>query len=138
VSGFKGRRFGGETVLWAVRWYCRYGMSYRDLKQMMAGRGVPVDHIYTWAQRYAPEVEKRMRTAYAAIKGFEVIQGRRSGFSLTVIPVGPNVAELSIVPLCEMACFGIRPLHQRNHEAKHVIVLGRDIRNSRFGVPATC
>jgi IS6 family transposase len=36
VSDFKGRHFGGEIVLWAVRWYCRYGISYRDLEQMMA------------------------------------------------------------------------------------------------------
>ena len=34
VSDFKGRHFGGEIVLWAVRWYCRYGISYRDLEQM--------------------------------------------------------------------------------------------------------
>ena len=32
VSDFKGRHFGGEIVLWAVRWYCRYGISYRDLE----------------------------------------------------------------------------------------------------------
>jgi hypothetical protein len=30
VSDFKGRHFAGEIVLWAVRWYCRYGVSYRD------------------------------------------------------------------------------------------------------------
>jgi len=40
VSDFNGRHFGGEIVLWAVRWYCRYGISYRDLEQMMAERGV--------------------------------------------------------------------------------------------------
>jgi hypothetical protein len=58
-----GRHFEGETVLWAVRWYCRYGISYRDLEQMMAERGVSVDHstIYRWVQRYAPEIEKRLR-----------------------------------------------------------------------------
>jgi transposase, IS6 family len=63
VSNFKGRHFGGEIVLWAVRWYCRYGISYRDLEQMMAERGVSVDHstIYRWVQRYAPEIEKRLR-----------------------------------------------------------------------------
>jgi len=63
VSGFKGRHFQGEIVLWAVRWYCRYGVSYRDLEQMMAERGVSVDHstIYRWVQRYAPEIEKRLR-----------------------------------------------------------------------------
>ena len=43
VSDFKGRHFGGEIVLWAVRWCCRYGISYRDLEQMMAERGVSVD-----------------------------------------------------------------------------------------------
>ena len=63
MSDFKGRHFGGEIVLWAVRWYCRYRISYRDLEQMMAERGVSVDHstIYRWVQRYAPEIEKRLR-----------------------------------------------------------------------------
>lgn len=56
MSDFKGRHFEGEIVLWAVRWYCRYGVSYRDLEQMMGDRGVSVDHstIYRWVQRYAP------------------------------------------------------------------------------------
>jgi len=45
MSEFKGRHFEGEIVLWAVRWYCRYGVSYRDLEQMMGERGVSVDHI---------------------------------------------------------------------------------------------
>lgn len=63
VSDFKGRHFEGEIVLWAVRWYCRYGVSYRDLEQMMGERGISVDHstIYRWVQRYAPEMEKRLR-----------------------------------------------------------------------------
>ena len=63
MSDFKGRHFEGEIVLWAVRWYCRYGVSYRDLEQMMGERGVSVDHstIYRWVQRYAPEIEKRLR-----------------------------------------------------------------------------
>ncbi|QDH24914.1 IS6 family transposase [Neokomagataea tanensis] len=63
MSDFKGRHFGGEVILWAVRWYCRYGISYRDLETMLAERGVSVDHstIYRWVQRYAPEMEKRLR-----------------------------------------------------------------------------
>ena len=57
MSDFKDRYFEGETVLWAVRWYYRYGVSCRDLEQMMGERGVVVDHstIYRWVQRYAPE-----------------------------------------------------------------------------------
>jgi len=50
MSDFKGRHFEGEIVLWAVRWYCRYGVSYRNLEHMMGERGVSVDHstIYRW------------------------------------------------------------------------------------------
>ena len=63
MRDFKGRHFNGEVVLLAVRWYCRYGISYRDLETMMAERGVRVDHstVYRWVQKYAPELEKRMR-----------------------------------------------------------------------------
>jgi len=63
VSAFKWRHFQGEVILWAVRWYCRYGISYRDLEQMMSERGVSIDHstIYRWVQRYALEMEKRLR-----------------------------------------------------------------------------
>lgn len=63
MSDFKGRHFRGEVILWAVRWYCRYGISYRDLETMLVERGVSVDHstIYRWVQRYAPEMEKRLR-----------------------------------------------------------------------------
>lgn len=63
MSDFKWRHFQGEIILWAVRWYCRYGVSYRDLEQMMGERGVGVDHstIYRWVQKYAPEIEKRLR-----------------------------------------------------------------------------
>lgn len=63
MNDFKGRHFTGEVVLWVVRWYCRYGISYRDLETMMAERGVQVDHstIYRWVQKFAPEIETRMR-----------------------------------------------------------------------------
>ena len=60
---FKGRHFSCDIILWAVRWYCKYGISYRELQEMLAERGVNVDHstIYRWVQRYAPEMEKRLR-----------------------------------------------------------------------------
>jgi transposase, IS6 family len=46
-----------------VRWYCKYGISYRDLAEMMEERGVAVDPstIFRWVQHYAPEIEKRIR-----------------------------------------------------------------------------
>ncbi len=43
MSEFKGRHFEGEIVVWAVRWYCHYGVSDRDLEQMMGERGVAVE-----------------------------------------------------------------------------------------------
>ena len=60
---FKGRHFQRDIILWAVRWYCKYGISYCELQEMLAERGVNVDHttIYRWVQRYAPEMEKRLR-----------------------------------------------------------------------------
>jgi IS6 family transposase len=52
-----------EIILLCVRWYCKYGISYRDLVEMMQERGVEVDPstIMRWVHRYAPELEKRVR-----------------------------------------------------------------------------
>lgn len=60
---FKRRRFPVEIILVCVRWYCKYGITYRDLAEMMQERGVQVDAstIFRWVQRYAPEIEKRVR-----------------------------------------------------------------------------
>jgi IS6 family transposase len=64
LSIFKRRRFPVEIILLCVRWYCKYGISYRDLAEMMQERGVDVDPstIFRWVQRYAPESEKRIRS----------------------------------------------------------------------------
>ena len=60
---FKGRQFTAEVILWAVRWYLMFPISYRDLELMLQDRGVEVDHttIFCWIQAYAPELEKRIR-----------------------------------------------------------------------------
>ena len=60
---FKRRRFPVEIILLCVRWYCKYGISYRDLAEMMQERGVAIDPstLFRWVQRYAPELEKRVR-----------------------------------------------------------------------------
>jgi transposase, IS6 family len=56
VSGFAGFRFPPEVILVAVRWYLRCGLSYRDLEELLAERGIEVDHvtIFRWAQRFTP------------------------------------------------------------------------------------
>jgi transposase, IS6 family len=60
---FKGRQFTAEIILWAVRWYLQFPISYRDLERMLADRGVHVDHttLFRWIQSYAPELNKRIR-----------------------------------------------------------------------------
>jgi transposase-like protein len=62
-GSFKGRQFTAEVILWAVRWYLMFPISYRDLELMLADRGVDVEHttIFRWIQAYAPELEKRIR-----------------------------------------------------------------------------
>ncbi len=60
---FRFRRFPPDVILWAVRWYLRYALTYRDLEAMMTERGVAVDYttIYRWVQRYGPELDERCR-----------------------------------------------------------------------------
>ncbi len=55
-SAFAGFRFPPEVILLAVRWYLRYGLSYRDVVELLAERGIEVDHvtIYRWMQRFTP------------------------------------------------------------------------------------
>jgi transposase-like protein len=58
---FKGRHFDQEIIIVCVRWYLRFKLSFRDLVEMMAERGVALAHttIMRWVQRYVPEFEKR-------------------------------------------------------------------------------
>ena len=53
---FAGYRFPPDVILLAVRWYLRYGLSYRDVEELLSERGVDVDHvtIYRWVQRFTP------------------------------------------------------------------------------------
>ena len=60
---FRGRHFGDEVIVLWVRWYLRYPLSYRNLEEMMAERGLMVDHstIARWVLRYAPVLNERIR-----------------------------------------------------------------------------
>ena len=55
-SAFAGFRFPPEVILLAVRWYLRHGLSYRDLQELLAERGIDVDHVtlFRWVQRFTP------------------------------------------------------------------------------------
>jgi len=63
MINFKGTQFEREIILWGVRWYVAYPISYRQLEEMMGERGVAVDHstLNRWVIKYAPEIEKQFR-----------------------------------------------------------------------------
>ena len=55
-SEFAGFRFPPEVITVAVRWYLRYGLSYRDVEELLVVRGIEVDQVsvYRWVQRFTP------------------------------------------------------------------------------------
>jgi hypothetical protein len=61
---FRGRHFRDEIIVLCVRWYLRYPLSYRNLEEMMAERGLTIDHstIARWVLRYAPVLNQRIRS----------------------------------------------------------------------------
>jgi len=58
---FEGRHFDQEVIVLCVRWYLRFKLSFRDLVEMMAERGLPMAHttIMRWVHHYAREFERR-------------------------------------------------------------------------------
>jgi hypothetical protein len=52
---FKWRQFEPEVILLAVGWYLRFSLSYRDVEELLAERGLRADHVtvWRWVQRYA-------------------------------------------------------------------------------------
>ena len=74
---FKGRHFEAEIIVLCVRWYLRFGLSFRNLEEMMAERNLHVDHvtIWRWVQRYAPELNRRCRPELRTTNA--VVEGRR-------------------------------------------------------------
>ena len=61
---FKWRQFEPEVILLAVGWYLRFSLSYRDIEELLAERGLHADHVtvWRWVHRYAPEIERRLRS----------------------------------------------------------------------------
>ena len=61
---FKGSYFEREVILWGVRWYVAYPISYRQLEEMMEERGVEVDHstLNRWVVKYVPLLDQQFRT----------------------------------------------------------------------------
>ena len=68
-SAFTGFRFPVDVIVLAVRWYLRFGLSYRDVEELLSERGVEVDHVtvYRWVLRFAPLLAEAARPRRHAI-----------------------------------------------------------------------
>ena len=66
---FKGSQFERDIILWGVRWYVAYPISYRQLEEMMQERGVEVDHssLNRWVLKYTPVLDKVFRQRKRAV-----------------------------------------------------------------------
>lgn len=70
---FKQHRFPRDVILLAVRWYCRYPLSYRDMRDLLAERGITADAatIYRWVQKFGQEIRKRAYGAHRSWRGLQ-------------------------------------------------------------------
>jgi putative transposase len=66
---FKGRQFDKSVILLCVRWYLAYNLSLRNLEEMMAERGISVDHatVHRWVVRYSSELLERFNRRKRAV-----------------------------------------------------------------------
>jgi len=71
MISFKGRHFKDVIILMSVRWYLAYPLSYRHIEELMAERGVDIDHstINRWVIKYAPLLERAFTKCYKAQVG---------------------------------------------------------------------
>src|SRR6516164_10882864 len=71
VPMFKGRHFDRSVILLCVRWYLAYNLSLRNLEEMMAERGLNIDHstVHRWVVHFSPELLKRFNLRKRAVTG---------------------------------------------------------------------
>src|SRR6185295_1586080 len=80
---FKGKQFDRSVILLCVRWYLAYNLSLRNLEEIMAERGIPVDHatVGRWLVRYSPELLERFNRRKRPSAGNGMWMRRISGFA---------------------------------------------------------
>jgi len=68
-AAFAGFRFPPEVIVVAVRWYLRFGLSYRDIEELLIERGIEVDHVtvYRWVLRFTPFLADAARPCRHAV-----------------------------------------------------------------------
>ena len=71
MISFKQRHFKQDVILMLVRWYVAYALSYRDIEELAAERGLKVDHstINRWVVHYSPQLEETFRKRHKRLVG---------------------------------------------------------------------
>src|SRR5665213_1988841 len=71
MSAFAAFRFPPAVILIAFRWSLRYGLSYRALEELLAERGIEVDHVtlFRWVQRFTPLLVEAARPCRHRVGG---------------------------------------------------------------------
>jgi len=66
MISFKGRHFQNTIIMMAIRWYLAYSLSYRDIEELMAERGVEIDHstVNRWVIKYSSALEAQFTNHY--------------------------------------------------------------------------
>ena len=64
ASAFSGYRFPPDVIALAVRWYRRYRLSYADVAELLAERGIHIDpsSVYDWVQAFTPRYREAARS----------------------------------------------------------------------------
>jgi transposase-like protein len=122
---YRGRRFSHEVIELCVRWYITYRLSYRDLVDMMAERGIALSHttIMRWVLRYVPEYERkwaqcprqpssswRVDETAVSIAGGYYFLATASGMASTGIPLASLRPSISVRQTGSVARIAVTPL----------------------------
>jgi transposase-like protein len=140
-SAFAGFRFPVEVIVVAVRWYLRYGLSYRDVEELLAARGIQVDHVtaYRWVQRFTPLLADAARFTRHSPRRPVVLQPCTGHAEVTptevatdAAPVYPAVLE-ELVPAAwqHVEQYANNPIEADHGRLKHRLRPMRGLRTGR-------
>jgi transposase-like protein len=126
---FRGRHFEDVIIILCVRWYLRYSLSYRDLEEMMAERGLSVDHVtvWRWVQHYAPILNQRLRRelrhpnrSWRVDETYVRVAGKWAYLYRAVVSVGDTIDFMLSAqggPDCGQALPALSVIRRRRHRA---------------------
>jgi hypothetical protein len=122
-SAFAGFRFPADVIVLAVRWYLRFGLSYRDVEELLTERGVEVDHvtIHRWVLRFTPLLAEAARPCRHAVgdrwqvdETYVKVAGRWRYVYRAIDQFGQVIDVFVSAPRRQGRSSVLRPGHQRD------------------------